>query len=472
MNSVNERLILIIIQFICAGTLFSQEIIIRGTEPPYAGKEITFYKYVEHIAYSKQELGRCIVDENGDFLIRFHSGNTIQVFADLGKYWGYLFTEPGKEYTIKLPPRADKTTADQLNPYFRQEAIHLGVLSPGLKGLNANIQRFDAVYTPLFRKYAFGAYIQKQFNDLDSALQVLNESFRRDSNPFFRCYVQYKCELLKRMSLGKRTLNAFPSANYSTAVLYNNPAFSDWLQQVYNNYFQYLNRLDPVQYPLHEAINVKRSYTMLLELVRKADTFPNDTVAEMILMKGLYDGYFSGEFYDMAILELLDSLIQNSPHKDHVLMAEKIKQRLTRLRIGNIPPDFMLPSFDDDTLTRNDLKGKYIYLNFSTPVSYLCRNHLTMLKSLQEKYEEVLEVITISVDEDTSRMKDLIQEMDLSWEFLYSRFESKILEDYDVRAYPTYYLLDPGGRLLLSPAPGPDNGFEQRFVGILRKKEP
>ena len=68
-------------------------------------------------------------------------------------------------------------------------------------------------------------------------------------------------------------------------------------------------------------------------------------------------------------------------------------------------------------------------------------------------------------------MKDLVKEMDLSWIFLDSKFQSEIIEAYDVRTFPTYYLIDPEGRLLLSPAPGPDDGFEQRFVGIVKKRE-
>ena len=34
-----------------------------------------------------------------------------------------------------------------------------------------------------------------------------------------------------------------------------------------------------------------------------------------------------------------------------------------------------------------------------------------------------------------------------------------MVADYDVRSYPTYYLVDPEGKLLLSPAPGPQEGL-------------
>lgn len=470
MNRVNRGLTLLLFQFIFTGTLFSQEIAIWGNEPHYAGCKITFYRFTERIAYTRDELGSCIVDNQGDFMIRFQAGYTTQVFADVGIYTVYLFTEPGKEYHVKLPPRMDKKTADYLNPYFRKELVHLGILNHEMDELNGKIYRFDTLFAPLFHKYSFGAYIQNQFSDLDSTLQALNYSVGNAANPYFRCYVGYKSALLKEMISEQRTNLSIPVQNYSTNILYQNPAFFDWFQQVYNNYFQYLNRLDPVQFPLYEIIEVKRSYPMLLELFNENKIFPNDTVTELIVIKGLYDEYFSDKFSDRAILEILDSLINGTPYKEHSMMAEKIKRQITRLRIGCIPPDFKLPTFENDTLTLKDLAGKYVYLNFCTPWSPSCREHFDLLKLIQEKYENALEVVTVSIDENNSRMKVLVKEMDLSWRFLDSQFESEILESYDIRVFPTYYLIDPGGRLLLSPAPAPDNGFERSFLGILKKR--
>jgi hypothetical protein len=39
-----------------------------------------------------------------------------------------------------------------------------------------------------------------------------------------------------------------------------------------------------------------------------------------------------------------------------------------------------------------------------------------------------------------------------------------------VRAFPTAYLLDPEGRLILSPSPLPSDGFEQRLFRIMRSR--
>ena len=45
------------------------------------------------------------------------------------------------------------------------------------------------------------------------------------------------------------------------------------------------------------------------------------------------------------------------------------------------------------------------------------------------------------------------------WPFVYCGGDPRVVADYDVRSYPTYYLVDPEGTLLLSPAPGPQEGL-------------
>jgi hypothetical protein len=48
--------------------------------------------------------------------------------------------------------------------------------------------------------------------------------------------------------------------------------------------------------------------------------------------------------------------------------------------------------------------------------------------------------------------------------------QSSIIREYDIRAFPTYYLIDRNGKLAISPAPSPAEEFEARFFKLLREK--
>ena len=90
---------------------------------------------------------------------------------------------------------------------------------------------------------------------------------------------------------------------------------------------------------------------------------------------------------------------------------------------------------------------------------------------LHEKYPDQLEIVTVSVDEDDHRIKELVLSRNFEWQFLDLGDQNQIMEDYDIRAYPTYFLIGPHGKLILSPAPGPDQGFEKIFIEILKSAE-
>jgi hypothetical protein len=56
------------------------------------------------------------------------------------------------------------------------------------------------------------------------------------------------------------------------------------------------------------------------------------------------------------------------------------------------------------------------------------------------------------------------------WKFLLYDRQPGVLKDYDIRAYPTYFLIGPDGKLILSPAPSPSENFESRLFEIMKAR--
>ena len=44
----------------------------------------------------------------------------------------------------------------------------------------------------------------------------------------------------------------------------------------------------------------------------------------------------------------------------------------------------------------------------------------------------------------------------------------KIIFDYNISALPTYFLINPEGNMVLSPAPSPNDNFHQVFVEVFQ----
>lgn len=454
---------------ITSGSLHGQNVVIKGSAPQYQGEKLVFFTYTDQITYLTKNLGSCIVSSTGKFELNIDIDKTIRIFTDLGIYKAYLYVEPGKEYSVVLPARADKAPQDQLNPYFKAREIHLGILNHDREELNYVIRHFDDSFNPYLGNYALKAYLQTDFTDLDSVIREIGKPYEKNTNLFFRNYKRYKIALLRHMSIKQKSRSQEYQQYIEGEIFYNNPAYMEWFNQVYHNYFTYVARTENMGGTFHEIIDVKKSLHGLIETINKNEAFRNDSsFIELVILKGLYDAFYSKDFAGSSILEILDTLGDESHIPEHRNISENIQTKLTHLLAGSYAPVFELADFHDSIIRLPDLKGKYVYLNFCTSMSYPCINQFVQLKALYEKYSKILEILTISVDKDRERMNRLIDTGGYHWIFLDAGNHPAIIKSYDVRAFPTYFLIDPEGTFVLSPAPGPGEKFEKMFLDLLR----
>jgi len=112
----------------------------------------------------------------------------------------------------------------------------------------------------------------------------------------------------------------------------------------------------------------------------------------------------------------------------------------------------------------------FIYLNFCTCQSYTCLNEFNVLASLHKGYEGKLRIITVTMDPNDEELARFRLNNDYNWTFLHYDNYPEVLKEYDIRAFPTYFLIGPDGKLILSPAPSPSENFEQRLFEIMRDR--
>jgi thiol-disulfide isomerase/thioredoxin len=123
-----------------------------------------------------------------------------------------------------------------------------------------------------------------------------------------------------------------------------------------------------------------------------------------------------------------------------------------------------------ELVTPDQFEGKYVYLNFCTSSSYSCLQEFTILEKFYEKHKGRIEIVTISVDRDINDLKSFLKQTNYKWTFLHYGNKPEIIKDFDIRAYPTYFLIGPDRRLIMSPAPSPRENFEILFFNLLRSR--
>jgi len=460
--------ILLIIQAFCF-SLYGQNVKISGNAPAYKGEKIEFFLSPNPVIHVDEPAGKCFVDSEGDFFCELNIEKTCKVHVPLEIYRGYFYAIPGNQYDLSLPPPKKKTIEQELNPYFKENIIHLGILNEDNTGLNYLVQQFDNLFYPMLNDAAINAYIHKA-SDYNSLIDKLNNLDDSTAVPFYYCYKEYNIELLKIISSGfsKEHKKLFSSAGLS--LDYNNPSCVALINQVFNNYFSNLARTKEGK-NIYTYINRDRNYFSLLELVKNDLSASNDSLPEFVILKSIFEGFYQEKFSNKGLFEILDSLQVSTKIVAHRIFAKQIREDVTRLIKGFPAPEFALENTADTITELNAFKGKYVYLGFCSARSYPCMKQFRLLNELLKKFKKNLVIVIVMVDNDISVVKKFSQDYGFEGIVLIAGTRNDLLKQYKIKSYPTYYLIDPDGIFLLSSVPTPEENFESVFRNILLSRQ-
>jgi peroxiredoxin len=458
----------------------SGQSIINGNASDYAGQTLEFRIYSNQISNSEKTVAEVKVRPNGDFSFTMHNNETEYIFCHAGIFFMYMYVEPGYEYTIKLPQRIEKKQEDRLNPFFQEIKIHLLVTSfkppkafeneEKTNELNFLIRTFDDYFDPFYNKYAMKVYSQQSINDLDTTLKKNETTFGNSDNPYFKVYYNYRMGLLKFMSTRFKSRHISDHYFLNKPILYDNPAYMELFNKVYNKYFVYFGRPETGKV-IYDDINGSKSLSKLKSTLGKDSVLSNDTLKEFVILKGLHDAFYEADFQRQAILQILDSLIATSKSEEIRKTGKEVRYKITKLLAGYKPPAFRLLNQDSVWTTLDKFKGSFVYMIFCTTQNYSCLKEFQMLKKIQDKHPKLFKVVVISADDKLSDIRKYAKKSPYKWTYLYYGNQPDILKEYDIRTIPTCFFIDKAGKLAISPAPLPSEDFEGYLFRFLKAKK-
>ncbi len=469
--------ILFLFLFCCLAPA-SAQVVIRGKAPGYAGHSLMLQSYSNLISYSEEGIDTSRVGEDETYEFRFDAEKISYVFIRSGVYFMFFYAEPGYEYVVNLPPCQEKTEQEEMNPYFQERLRHL---TPKKKfalqqeadssmdiisELNLIIRIFDNTFYPYYYKHAVDVYIQENVDEMEKSIEKIEESFQDYSHPYFLDYKRYRIGMLRILSMQKKASKISGEYFKDQPILYGHPAYMDLFNQVYDQYFVFYSRGDMGEELIH-AINVEQDFHQLKDILLE-DKVLDEQLAELVILKSIHDGFYRDPFYRSALLNILDSLSVHTSYPKHKNIAADIRQKITELLVGYAPPSFELYDLDSNLVRLSDFKGEYVYLGFCNVSGYACLKEMQLLQDMNKRLGDRLEIVTITVDEDLDQLRDYINNKEYQWTILHYGNQPQVLSDYDIRAFPTYYLIGPDGKLLQSPAPAMSENFEPKLFNILK----
>ena len=451
---------------------------LRGHANQFAGENLVIRKITNPISGNSSVVDTLRIKEDGSFRQKIILQKPGWIFINTGIYRTTMFICPGYGYEIMLPPKTEKSESDIRNPFFKPLFTHMRVLSEyqldnpenlvNLIDINSGIFRFDSLIEAKNHEMV-GAIRGRRKIDPDSMIRSIELNFINDTSIYFHEYRRFRYGLIRINSRDIGLQYIYENYLQTEIPHMDNPAWYDLFSEMFKEFLFFYSRTEDGK-NLNYLINRKQDLNALKDALLKHAAIPDKRLAELIIIKEIFDSYFKDYFYREALLIILDKIISGPEAEEHRRYAVEVKEYLTRLKVGELPPEFRLQDQDNRFMTMENFKGKYVYLNFCTPDNYSCLKEFPFLKVIHDAHRKYLEIVTVMVTETPGNMKDFMKKNGYEWTALFYGNDEQLLHDYDVKAFPTCYLIDPEGKILRSQAALATEGLEQQLFRIMRSR--
>lgn len=461
------------ISFLFASVFANAGMVVKGhiqgvNGKPYKNKAFKIEVVRDFITFKKTTLVSGISGKHGDFKVDLDIRNTSFLFISFEKVQRTFYAEPGKSYYIDIKvPTEGLSNKEQV---FSKNITAANIVNTHKKELNYLIDTLD---------YACSKFLQNNIAERKDKkrvalfIETLRVEFEGIQLNYFQDYLRYKeAELMLYPFRNSRKI-------FATEYFDKEKSIGSNVQKmhVFSSFFKgnlRFNILIDDRSPFHDIFN-KGDLQGCLRLIYKSNS-SNRELRELLLLKGIYEVH-SQEYYKLRKeVSILDQLISTSGYPINREIALHIKQNITHLKESYPAPPLKIGGKNGQfDLALN--KNKYTYLCFFNAWDDSFDKEVEIMEMLKDKYKQELEIVCISVDLDTVQFFELNAKYQNDIKFIHYNFQSEVmfnyniedfrLDRYDIENISKYYLIDPDGYMVFSPAKSPTRGFHKEFQRII-----
>jgi peroxiredoxin len=444
------------------GTLQLEATTIVGHAPSYKGQEVKLFAYVDLFENIPVQTESARVDSNGRFQFAFDPGQTRPVTLQILDYKATLYVNTTSTYEINLH-EFDPSSAP---PLSTEKYLFYDFVQQDADSINFKLMEVNAMLGQ-FQKKRFFAYAH---NRMKPYLPELEDSINQVTcdQPYVLDYKKYVLANQKLLVKVKRK-EVFEEYIKGKALQYQNPGYVDFFNEFYTNWFaQYVSTNERLW--LASSIYNENLDSLKL-LLKQNDFLQNNVILERVLLSELYqEASERDNFNYKKIVHLIKKLERETKNPEIRQTSRFYLAKLEKLTVGNPAPDFELTDSYGNPISIKQFRGKYVYLDFWATWCEPCIKSMVVLNRIYPEIKDSVEVISISMDQKEKRFNRFVQKHKFPWNFAWAGSTTQIKKDYEVFAFPLYFLIDKEGKLIQAPAFAPGEGIEYSFKALFKNE--
>ena len=110
-----------------------------------------------------------------------------------------------------------------------------------------------------------------------------------------------------------------------------------------------------------------------------------------------------------------------------------------------------------------------VLLQFVDGTSPTIEHQFEVLSDLHQQWQDSVQLITVSTKDQFVSHGRRFVEHHYDWPLLNLSNEILLLERYEVRTFPEYFIILPGTKIGLAPAPNPERSLRENVSKLLKQ---
>lgn len=433
---------------------YSQETTIKGIAENQPNKLLRLLIFDDLFSRWPQTLDSTFTDAEGNFMLKtdYPETNVAMLALELRK--GEFYLKPGSEYFFNIPVNKDTVRGsvfDEMPLQFSYEASD-SVLTQAIGDFNVEYNEFViANSNRIYRNRD-----KKLIRDFSAAL---NKKYADIENVYFKNYLKYTVAQLEWISKVKSGDSIVKEYFIKQPILIHNIQYAEFFSDFFKARFGSTNLYSYDE--LIESINGNKGYIGIDRLLLRSPLLATDTeLREMIAILLIAKKYYNPDAQKPKVLGILNELHRNSKYPSVRKVSGNFMVKLNHLDYGTNAPPFTLENSAGNSISLSQLEGKFVLLNFVKADCKTCLYYFQNLEELRKGFNGMLEVVTIVTKDGFAETSEYAGDRAYDWPVLNLGNNYLLIEEYNIRAFPSYLLLNPDLTIAMATAPLPGEGLD------------
>lgn len=455
------RIFAFLIAVFISCNLFSAQISIVAKG--YAGETLKFKKNENFLSSSDSILKEVLIPPTEKFIVEPTVTEPTRVFFDFDIYQGWLIIEPTKNYRIILPEPSNQNTK---SPYFNPVSIHLLSEDADSTSINFQIEEFLMKYNSELDKHISKLVYGKSSSLATQIIEDIEHLFGATKSEYFKSFRELNYATVELLAQPRSKKNIVEKYIQNSEIMYDRAAYADVFNQLFSDFF---TNSEWATSDRNFIQKLNAGDLISLQSMIAEATHLNEQTCGAIILLNMESLFFSRQYNPKALLKILKQIESSTTVSEHQAAAKFLNHKFLLHLPGSLAPVLNLPDLKGNLYNWEDFYFKYVYLYFASDDTLTLNKNIKYLENISNTFFRELDIVIVVPHRNAEELAKLINQSTKPFITLLTPSNGDVYKKFDVQVFPTFYLVDPKGKIAWFYTPWPEEKFAANFKQLISK---